>query len=50
MLKEPTLILVHDGTREGLTYRGSSVNTANIDGAIEVRKEGLTFKLSCPCG
>jgi len=49
-LKEPTFILVHHGTKDGLTYRGSSVIAANIDGAIEVSKEGLTLKLSCPLG
>jgi AAA domain-containing protein len=49
-LREPTFVLVHHGTKDGLTYRGSSVIAANIDGAIEVSKEGLTLKLSCPLG
>jgi len=47
---EPTFIVVHHGTKDGLTYRGSSVIAANIDGAIEVSKEGLTLTLSCPLG
>src|SRR5262249_11215790 len=49
-LKEPTFIVVHHGTKDGLTYRGSSVIAANVDGAIEVSKDGLTLKLSCPLG
>jgi hypothetical protein len=49
-LKEPTFIVVHHGTKDGLTYRGSSVIAANVDGAIEVSKDGLTLTLSCPLG
>lgn len=49
-LKEPTFIVVHHGTKDGLTYRGSSVIAANVDGAIEVSKEGLILTLSCPLG
>ena len=49
-LKEPTFIVVHHGTKDGITYRGSSVIAANVDGAIEVNKDGLTLTLSCPLG
>jgi hypothetical protein len=44
------VIVVHHGTKDGLTYRGSSVIAANVDGAIEVSKEGLILTLSCPLG
>jgi hypothetical protein len=47
---EPTFVVVHHGTKDGLTYRGSSVIAANIDGAIEVSKEGMSLTLSCPMG
>ena len=49
-LNEPTFILVHHGRKDGFTYRGSSVIAANVDGAIEVSKDGLTLTLSCPLG
>jgi hypothetical protein len=49
-LKEPTFIVVHHGTKDGRTYRGSSVIAANVDGAIEVSKDALTLTLSCPLG
>src|SRR5262249_18375616 len=47
-LKEPTFIVVHHGTKDGLTYRGSSAIAANVDGAIEVSKDGLTLTLKLP--
>jgi hypothetical protein len=45
-LNEASILLIHHTTKDGFSYRGSSVTPAAVDGLIESKSDGLMITLT----